>query len=511
VAITRIAAIDIGSSSIRMTIVEVIEKKIIVLEDLRQPVRLGKDSFYKGKISRSTINETILILKKYKKLCDEYNVTKIRTVATTAVREALNFDIFVDNIKTYTDMIVEILSSTKECQLIYKALIKTIENSNKLKEDEFFGVIEVGAGNVEITLFNEDFIVFFKSLPFGSLKIKQIYSKYSNNERNFFRYVKTIVSNELRSLKREVPNIKIKTLYGIGTDLEDISKILNSNSEKLLPIDRGEYKDFCLKIQNYTEEELIHKLNVRYEQSETFYASNMMFLKIMDFFKIEKLHISNVSLRDGMIEDMLIKENTKDFFSKVEKQLKITSINIGNSLKFDEKHALKVLDFALKFFDATSEIHHLGNQERSYLIAASILHDVGISVSARSHHKHSLYVINAQEFFYLSDEEKNIVANIARYHRRSAPKTTHIDFMKLCEKDKMTVIKLASILRIADSLDNSGLQVINSIQTKIENDKLLITAQVIGDPLAEIYSFKYKKELFEDFFGISIKLNIIRK
>ncbi|HOV14511.1 MAG TPA: hypothetical protein PK771_09530, partial [Spirochaetota bacterium] len=314
-AITRIAAIDIGSSSIRMTIVEVIEKKIIVLEDLRQPVRLGKDSFYKGKISRSTINETILILKKYKKLCDEYNVTKIRTVATTAVREALNFDIFVDNIKTYTDMIVEILSSTKECQLIYKALIKTIENSNKLKEDEFFGVIEVGAGNVEITLFNEDFIVFFKSLPFGSLKIKQIYSKYSNNERNFFRYVKTIVSNELRSLKREVPNIKIKTLYGIGTDLEDISKILNSNSEKLLPIDRGEYKDFCLKIQNYTEEELIHKLNVRYEQSETFYASNMMFLKIMDFFKIEKLHISNVSLRDGMIEDMLIKENTKDFFS----------------------------------------------------------------------------------------------------------------------------------------------------------------------------------------------------
>ncbi|HOV12723.1 MAG TPA: HD domain-containing protein, partial [Spirochaetota bacterium] len=166
---------------------------------------------------------------------------------------------------------------------------------------------------------------------------------------------------------------------------------------------------------------------------------------------------------------------------------------------------------ALKFFDATSEIHHLGNQERSYLIAASILHDVGISVSARSHHKHSLYVINAQEFFYLSDEEKNIVANIARYHRRSAPKTTHIDFMKLCEKDKMTVIKLASILRIADSLDNSGLQVINSIQTKIENDKLLITAQVIGDPLAEIYSFKYKKELFEDFFGISIKLNIIRK
>lgn len=505
----KIAAIDIGSSSIRMTIAEVIDKKINILEDLRQHVRLGKDTFYKGRISRSTINETIMILKKYKKLCDEYSVSKIKIVATTAVRESLNVDIFIDNIKTYLDMDIKILSSTNECELIYKPLVKSIDQNESLNEDEFYGVIEVGAGNVEIMLFNRDYIVFFKSLPLGTLKIKQLYTKYSNNEENFFKYVKATIENELRSLRRELPNFKIKELFGIGTDLENISKILY-DSESLLPIDKEDYRKFCTKIQNYTEEEIIHKLNVRYDLSETFLASNMMFLKLMDFFKIEKLTISKISLRDGLLDEMISKENTDEFYAKIEKQLRITSINIGKTLKIDEKHALKVADLALKIFDKTKDIHHLGNVERTYLLVASILHDVGISISSRSHHKHSLYVINAQEFFYFDDTEKNIIANTARYHRRSEPKTSHVEYMKLQAKDKMTVIKLSSILRIADSFDNSGLQLVNDISIDIENEKIVITASAHGNIFAEAYSFKYKKELFEDFFGIDVKLKIKR-
>ncbi len=507
----RIAAIDIGSSSIRMSIAELTDKGLTLLESLRQPVRLGKDTFYKGKISRHTTNEAILILKKYKRLCEEYKVDKIKTVATTAVREAANSNIFIDNIRTYLGMDADILSSTGECELIYRALIHNIEKAGNLKEDEYYAAIEVGAGNVQISLFNDDYIVFFKSLPFGSLKIKQIYSKYSKNEANFFRYVRVIVNNELRSLKKEIPNLKIKTLYGIGSELEDISKNLYGVTEDILPIDREDYKRFCSKIQNYTEDEIIHKLNIRYDLSETFYASNMMFLKIMNFFNIDKLHISKVSLRDGILIEMINKEDRENFFKKLENQLQITAFNIGKSLKFDEKHSAKVKEFALKIFDETKEIHRLGEIERTYLLVASILHDVGISISSHSHHKHSLYVINAQDFFYFNDEEKNIAANIARYHRRSAPKTSHVEYMKLSDKNKMTVIKLAGILRIADSLDNGGLQAIEKISiSKTKNEKIFINAVAKDNVFAEIYSFRYKKELFEEFFGISVRLRIKR-
>jgi exopolyphosphatase/guanosine-5'-triphosphate,3'-diphosphate pyrophosphatase len=166
---------------------------------------------------------------------------------------------------------------------------------------------------------------------------------------------------------------------------------------------------------------------------------------------------------------------------------------------------------ALKLFDQTVSIHHLGKKERGYLIVASILHDIGTSVSPRAHHKHSLYVINAQEFFHFDDVEKNIIANIARYHRRSGPKPTHPEYMRLSVTDRMTVIKLAAILRIADSLDNSGQQIVDLSHIEIRDDKLIITVTVRGNIVAEAYAFKTKRELFEDFFGIDVKLRIKRK
>jgi len=507
---TRVAAIDIGSSAIRMTIAEIINDKVNILEELRQPVRLGKDSFHKGKILRPTINEAILVLKKYKKLCEEYNVSLIKTVATTAVREATNVDIFIDNIKTFTDIDVEILSTTKETLFIHRALIKQLEENNEIKEKEYQAIIEVGAGTVEVTIFSKECIVFSRSLPLGTLKMKQIFNKYSDNEEHFFRYLKAIVSNELRTLKRDIPTFKIKKIYGIGSELDCISKVINGENNQNMPVDKKEFQKLCDKIQSYAEEEMIHRLKISYDLTETFYATNIMFLKILDFFKADSFNLPKVSLRDGIIENILIKQNNSNLFSQFEKQVKINATNIGRALNFDEKHAKKVLEYALIIFEKTKEIHHLGDIEKSYLIVSCLLHDVGTSISNRSHHKHSLYVINAQEFLHFGEVEKNIIANVARYHRRSPPKTTHPDYMRLSNKHKMIVIKLASILRIADSFDNSNLQLVESIDLKIEDEKVIIICNTKKNIYAEAYSFKYKKDMFEDFFGIAITLKIKR-
>lgn len=507
-----IAAIDIGSSSIRMTIAEVSDLEVNILEELRQPARLGKDTFHKEKILRTTIDDCISILKKYKKLCEEYNVTKIRAVATTAVREAVNVDIFIDNIKTFTDIQVEILSASRETELIYRSLSKDLEEEFKtINAEEYQAIVEIGAGNVEISLFNKECIVFSRSLPIGALKMKQIFSKYSNSEENFLRYLRAMVENELRSLKRNIPYSKITKLYGIGTDLEHLSRIINKQELKVAPVEKDTLSDFCKKIQNYTQEEMIHKLNIPYENAETFYAVSIMFLKIIDFFSCENIYITRVTLRDGLIEDMHQKQNSKTFFTRLEIQLKVSAINIGRTLNFDEKHAIKVLDFALQLFEETKDLHRLGHIEKCYLIVAAILHDVGISISNRSHHKHSFYVINAQDFFYFDDNDKLVIANIARYHRRITPKESHPEYMKLSHTDRMTVMKLAAILRIADSFDNSNLQLIDSINIVREKNEILITAHAETNIFAESYSFKYKRDLFEEFFGLEIKMKTLRE
>jgi len=341
--------------------------------------------------------------------------------------------------------------------------------------------------------------------------MKQIFLKYSNSEENFLKYLKVMVENELRSLKRDIPVSQITKLFGIGSELEELSRVLNEKELKVASIENKDLQKFCRKIAGFSNEEIIHRLNIPYDMSETFYAASVMFMKILDFFKCENVFVPRVTLRDGIIEDMIDKQNETQFYAKLEKQLKVNAINIGRYLNFDEKHSIKVLDFALKIFDATKNLHHLSGMEKCYLMVAAILHDVGNSVSIRSHHKHSLYVIMAQDFFYFNENEKKIIANIARYHRMSMPKVTHMEYMSLTHKDRMIVMKLSAILRIADSLDYSGLQIINDISLDIQKENIIITAKTNGGVFAEMYSFKFKRNLFEEFFGINVKLKTQRE
>jgi exopolyphosphatase / guanosine-5'-triphosphate,3'-diphosphate pyrophosphatase len=505
-----IAAIDIGSSSIRFTIAEIIDKEINILEDLRQSIKLGKDSFYKGKISRSTINECIIIMKNFKKLCDEYRVNRIKAAATTALREASNSDIFIDNISTYTGIDISILSNMRETEYIYKALSKFLDDNKGLKiADDCNGIIEVGAGSIEITLFRNDIIIFSSSLPIGALKIKQIYGRYPANGRNIVEFIKATIENELRALKKEFRILKINTVFGIGSEIEELSRIFKIKKDRMTErIGSRDLEKFCNRIAGYSEEEQVHDLDIPHDLSGTFLPVVVLFNEIVKFFKCDSIIIPPISLRDGLIDDMVIRENSKKYHLKLENQVRENSLNIGRSLNFDEKHALKILEFALIIFDETYEIHNMGLMERCYMTAAAILHDIGMSISNRSHHKHSLYIINAQEFYYLDDNDRNIIANIARYHRRSVPKVTHADYMKLGHKDRMTVMKLASILRIADSLDNTDLQHIESIKVRTENGVIMINAKTKDNIFAEIYSFNFKKELFEEFFGIKVELKI---
>lgn len=500
------AVIDIGSSSIRLSIYQLHEDDYEVIEELRQPVKLGKDSFYLGKISRHTINETIFVLKNYKKLCEEYRIDQFKAVATTAVREASNVDIFLDNVYTYTGIEVEILSPLKESEHIYKALLNEIAIT-KSRRKEYWSIIEIGTGNVEITILEKACVVYSRSLPLGILRLRQIFLKEFNREENFNNFLRVMIEHELQNVKRNIPHVKLEKIYGIGFEVNELPKILNEDTSSSYQISRDKLKALCREIREYTADDIFHEYNIQYSTAESFFQACLIFSKIIEFFNCDAIFTPKISLSDGVVKRLYYSDKTK-FKSKVESQIKAQFVNFGTSLNFDKKHALKVTELSLKIFDNTKDMHHLGNRERLYLIGAAILHDIGASISHRAHHKHSLYIIKAQEFFYFSHNDINIIANIARYHRRSPPKKTHQEFYDLNRHDRMIVMKLAAILRIADSLDNTHLQLVKDIEIKKRDTKVRIFADVNGQFYTEQYSLKYKKRLFEDFFGVSVKLHI---
>lgn len=503
----RVAAVDIGSRSIRMTIAQIGSGEVEILEELQQSVRLGKDSFYKGKINRTTIDECVTILNRFKKICSEYKVTKIRAVTTTAVREAANVDIFVDNIRTFTGIELEVLTPSKESEYIYRTLSRTLKEEKN--SDALNAIVEVGSGSVEVTVFNKDFIVFSTTLPLGVLKLKQAFSKAQSSAENFRSYLKIIIEHELRNLKRNFNFSKIKNIYGIGSELEVTKELINRERVKESPsVELEEIRTLYNKARNYSDDEIVHKLRIPHELAETFFPAILIFLKVTDLLKGSKVFIPRVSLKNCIIADMMGSLNNRNFFNKLQKQLKLHALEIGKRFSFDQAHAEKVMELSLKLFDKTRDIHLMGNLEKSYLIVASLLHDIGLAISNSSHHKHTQYIVKAQEFFYFNKTQKNIIANIARYHRRSFPKSTHPDYAALCHKDRMTVMKLASILRVAESLDNSHLQLVKDIELEKHGNKLTIIVLVGDDIFAETNSFKSKKELFVEFFGYTLKLKV---
>lgn len=492
-----------------MTIAQISGGELEVLDELQQAVRLGKDSFYKGKISRTAIDESITILNRFKKVCTEYRVSKIRAVTTTAVREASNVDIFVDNIRTFTGIELEILTPSKESEYIYRTLSRGLKEKSSANEQN--AIIEVGSGSVELTIFNRDFILFSTSLPLGALKLRQTFSRAQNSTDNFRTYLKSIIEHELRNLKRTFNFGKIKSIYGIGSEMEVIKGLINSERGKEgASIDLEQIKDIYSRAKNYSDEEIIHKLKVTHDLGETFYPALLIFLRVTDLLQPERVFIPKISLKRCIIADMMGSLNNRNFFNKLQKQLKQNALELGERFSFDRKHAEKVMELSTKIFDLTRDIHRMGNLEKCYLVLASMLHDIGLAISNSSHHKHSQYIIKAQEFFYFNETQKNIIANIARYHRRSSPKTTHPDYVALCHKDRMTVMKLASILRLGESLDNSHLQLVKDIKLETNANRVTITAMVEDEIFAETNSFKSKKELFVEFFGYTLKLKVKR-
>jgi len=177
---------------------------------------------------------------------------------------------------------------------------------------------------------------------------------------------------------------------------------------------------------------------------------------------------------------------------------------VGRRFGYEENHALKVAAMAEKIFDDLAPIYGLRRHERTLLSAAALLHDVGYHISHEAHHKHSHYLIKYSEITGFTEDEKSIIANVARYHRKAFPKPNHSYYTALSETDRNIVDRLSSILRIADGLDRGYEGRVSDI--KIEKGKNGLTLTLISDEdcANEIYAIKMKKEFFEQTYGCSL-------
>ncbi len=494
------AAIDIGSNSIRMKIVEIKNNgRIIPLEDLRKTINLGRDSFSYGIIKSETVQKTCEILNDYHMLLKEYKVKVYRAVSTSAIREAENCDYILEQIRTKTGIDVEIINNAQERFYTYKGIRDKIQDYTGLRSDGVL-VLDIGSGGVEASVYKHGHLNYTENIKVGSLRLREILHDLERKTLDFPNVMDAFVESRIYLLKSQIRESGLKNMIGIGGELKVISVLCNHKLDHVVRLHKQELIRLFGMLKSMSTQNIVQKYGIASDRAEILLPSVIVFIKFLELVDSEVLLAPLISLRDGLVADIAdnklkLKRKT-DFQNDIIHSLRY----MGRKYHYDEPHSMQVERLALTVFDGTRKLHGLKDRERFYLQMAAILHDIGKFVSMNQHHISSYNLITQSNIIGLSDRDLEIVANIAKFHSEEDPSRLDESYRTLEPFERIIVSKLSAILQLADSLDISHKQCVKALEVTTDED-LIVKAETDSDMILEQWVFENKAQFFYEVFG----------
>ncbi|MFZ5989549.1 MAG: HD domain-containing protein [Bacillota bacterium] len=497
------AAIDVGSNSLRMMIAQVTsDGDIIPLEDLFKPTHIGKDTFSFGRIQVQSIHNTCDTLKGFFKLMQDYKLKNYRAVSTSGIREAENREYVLEQIRLRSGLEVEVINNAQERFLMYKAIRNHMVNEKKFV-DKGTLIVDIRSGGVEISVFSEGSLKFTEYMKVGSLRLREILADLEKRTLDFPSIMEEFIESRIDFLKSILPKFNIKGFVGLGGELKTIISLCTEDKPgtERNYIKKEQLKKLYSKVHSLTTAQIIDEFNLPRSQAEILLPSIILFNSFLQMTDSDGIYAPMVSLRHGLLAHMV--DERFDTVRKKEAYDDIISSvwYIGKKYSIDEVHSSYIEKLALSMFDQMKKIHMLGENERFYLRVAAILHDIGKYVNHNSHDIHSYNIIRFQDIMGFSDGELNLVANIARYHSDEIPDLSHDNYLVLNARDQIIVSKLAVILRIAEALDISHKQKIKKVEVHKHGKELQFNVWTKEDILLEEWSFISNVTFFEEVMG----------
>jgi len=509
----RIAAIDMGSNAIRFYVVETAgDSPYRVLENLREPIRLGGDVFLKGTIREENIRKAETAFRRFRQLLKAHGVQTVRAVATCATREASNADLLLSRLERASGIRVEVISGDEEARLITLAVGKKIPLGKKSVL-----IVDLGGGSVEITFVENGRITLADSHNFGAVRLLDMLSSAEEDLRSAGQLLGEYMELVGRKLSRRGNGKKASLFVATGGNIESIASIPDVRAEphpdypETMCIKAGNLRRLMEELSGMSMKSRMERFGLREDRADVILPACFVYHRIAELNGSEEILIPRVSLKDGVIQEILEQAKGAEHLLDLREQVGVSCREMVARYKLDQKHTEKVADLALSLFDQTEPLHGLGKQERIYLEAAALLHDVGYFISMQKHHKHSHYIIANSEIVGLTPAERLIVAGISRYHRKATPDPAHPEYEALPKKDRSTVSSLSAILRIADALDKEHNSAVRSVECRLQNGSLLLRAVSRKSCRLEAMSVTANAAMFRDHFGVDVQLTIDRE
>jgi len=497
-----VAAVDVGSNAIRMVLATVSrDGDVQLLQALREPVRLGRDVFDGGVISEETTERALEAFGRFRALADETGARQIRAVATSALREAHNREVFVDRVLRETNIDIHLIGGEEEARLVTLAVARTVKLSGKVAM-----LIDIGGGSVEVTIMRDGEISAARSFNMGTVRMLQ--RMRDDDEGNFHRLVREYAEITHIWLDTALAGDKVDVCVGTGGNCEALSALAKTQrGGREGPIAMAELDVLVKILKALNFQERMDRFGMRPDRADVIVPAAIVLQTLMQQAGAEALTVPGVGLKDGLLYDMVpdLLQNKKDLHHD---QVIGSCLLLGRKYAFDEPHGRAVSRLALDLFDRTRELHHLDDEARLLLEAAALLHDIGSFVNVSGHHKHTQYLINASPVVGLSDSQRAIVANVGRYHRKSAPTVRHEPFRELQARERLVVTKLSAILRVADALDAEHAGKVRKVRVDFKRPRLVLKLAGDGDLLLEKWAISRKAGPFEETFGVKLAVDI---
>jgi len=503
-----VAVIEIGSTGIRLVVAEVDGLGgFKVLDRAGKQSRIGRDVFATGIISREAVRESIAVLSSFRELLRGYGLAPkdATVIATSALREAQNRDTFVDRVALQTGLNVTIVEDIEENHLMYLAVQHALQDERKLLSKSNAIILEVGGGSTEVMLLRKGRMAGAHSLRIGTIRIDEQVRGAGVSPAFLMQFLEDNVRTTCDHLDGELPLESVKTFIVIGADARLAASRLGSGAEEAgegySVIGRSEFIGFADEVAGLSPEDCVAKLHVPWTDAEGIGCSLAIERLFLERTGSESVVVPNVSIREGLLLSTSLGAGT-GIEAEMRAQVVASAVSLGRKFHYDDAHARHVADLSLAIFDSLVREHGLGVHERLLLEAAAILHDVGTFIKTSGHHRHGEYIVMNSEIFGLNRVDLTIIANVVRYHRKAPPASNHLNFIALPREDRIVVMKLAAILRVADALDRGHDQRVRDAVFERREERFVIRAQDAADLSLERLSLAEKGDMFEDVFGL---------
>jgi exopolyphosphatase/guanosine-5'-triphosphate,3'-diphosphate pyrophosphatase len=494
-----------------MEVAEVVENTAPrILASEREVTRLGASVFHTGRISPESLEFLCGVLTRMSAIYRRFEVMAVRAVATAAVRDAGNQAEFLARTSSVLGTEVEIISGQEEARLIHLGIATRWPHG-----DQRFLAIDIGGGSAEIILSENDRMSQAFSRPLGALRLQELFLKSDPPKPEELHRLEEYIAERMSPAVRRIQDLPINRV--IGTSATASAVVCAVNRIPRARRDEGDrrrattaqIRKLYRQIRELPMQERQRITGIGPRRAEIIIPGTAVLLHLLEALNMPSIFYSAAGVRDGIVADLVTRGAGREQMQLTPDQ-RATVESMASRYGVSQRHARRVARLASSLFVSLHELHRLPPSGGRLLEAAAYLHDIGHFVSDTRHHKHSYYLVSNSDMAGFTGAEREMIANLCRYHRKASPAPEHSNLQPLAVEERRAVMLLMPILRLADSLDRSHGQRVRGVQCSIRDQEVVVTLDAAegADIDLELWAGERIAEMFRLVYGLPL---ILRK